>query len=239
MKTEKYLFFLLLLLYNFFSSCDDNNYLDENPDFLLETVFINNDERLLNYNAVKNADREPFFIEEFNNNDSQFPYQIGIDTNVDVSIADGRMTIKYLKDDGYMYFASSPIEIDESRNYEMETSLIIYRNLPLQIFTWLPNRATSNEYMITSDNQSEFTLWKKTDDWEMIESGYDFNAKDFLDSNEFTVLTIRKIGNKYATFINHKLFYIINDNNFSYSPAITMDESVINVFDYFRVYYLP
>ena len=245
MKTKNYVF-LLLLLPCVFASCDDTQ-LDKNPCFLLETVFINNDERLLNYDAVNDSEREPYFIEEFDDNNSQFPYQIGTDTDVEVSITDGKMAITYLVDSGYFYWEPIPIEIDENRNFEMETSMIIHSDSLRQTFACLPNQSGikniySIDYGLFEDSNNKkieyVSLSNFTNEWYTI-NGYDFNAKDFLNSNKFTVLTIRKIGNKYAIFINHKLFYIINDKNFIYVPAITMDEAVINVFDYFRVYYLP
>ena len=243
MKAKYNIYFWSLLAFSFFVCCD---YSDSNPDFLLEAVFMANDERLLNYDAVNETEREPFFIEEFDNNNSQFPYQEGTYTEKTVSVANGKMTIKYFVDNGYMHFKSVPFEIDERRNFEMETSLIVYRGLG-QTLAWLPNRASGYEYVITynqvedSDkNKIETIRLRKfiNDDWEAID-GYDFNAKDFLNSDGFTILTIRKIGNKYAIFINYKLFYIINDENFSCVPAITMDDPVVNVFDYFRIYYLP
>ena len=247
MKTRNNAYFLLLLVC-LFSACE---YSDNNPEFLLETVFADNDERLLNYNAVNDAQREPFFIEEFDDNVSEFPYQIGTYNNGEVSIVDGKMTVNFFENNAYIYSQPVPIEMDKSRNFEMETSLIIYRGDSVHTFAWLPNQLESgNKYAIVyeqiedSENKKNkiteaiFMLWSPTDDWKII-LGYDIYAKSFLNSDEFTVLTIRKIGNKYAIFINYKLFYIINDKNFSYIPAITIDESVINVFDYFRVYYLP
>ena len=244
MRTKYNVIFLPLLFF-LFSTC---NYSDKNPDFLLETVFINNDERLLNYDAVSDAERKPFFIEEFDDTISQFPYPVGTYTDREVSIADGKMTIKFFVNRTYLYSKPVPIEIDKSRNFEMETSLVIHRNDSVwYTFAWLPNRATGSGYYTIDYDQFEdsknkmietIELRNRTDNRERI-NGYDFNAEYFLNSNEFTVLTIRKIGNKYAIFINHKLFYIINDKNFSYIPAITTCVRVINVFDYFRVYYLP
>lgn len=233
MKTRNNMYFLLLLVC-LFSACE---YSGTNSDFFLETVFINNDKRLLNYDAVNDAEREPLFIEEFDDNVSQFPVQIGTYEDAEVSIANGKMTINFFEDNDYMYSEPVPIEMDESRNFEMETSLIIYSDS--HTFAWLPNQIADNDYTIVySQSKETIILQNRPNFWETIK-GYDFNAKDFLNSNEFTVLTIRKIGNKYAIFINYKLFYIINDKNFSYIPAITMVENIINVFDYFRVYYLP
>jgi len=246
---NKYIFFAVLAL--FFSACYDE-YADKNPDFLLETVFIDNDERLLYYNAVTNTQREPCFIEEFDDNSSQFPLRIGTYTKLQASIVDSKMIIKYLVDKNYIYSWAIPVEMDKNRNFEMEISLGISRSDSVpHDFALLHNQTASNYYIMEYNCEYEYdskneiiktiekiNLWKKIDEWEALK-GYDYNAKDFLDSNEFTVLTIRKIGNKYAIFINHKLFYIINDKNFSYIPEITVDGRVVNVFDYFRVYYLP
>jgi len=237
--------FLFILICCVLASCENKE------DVLLnEILFTNNDERLINYYTVNDTQRESCFIEEFDDNSSQFPYPIGIYTDAEVCIANSKMTINFFVDSGYIHFMSIPIEIDEKRNFEMETSLIIYRNDSVwHTFAWLPNQlGTDNIYTIDYEQHKDskdktigmITLWKKFADrhWERIE-GYDFNEKSFHNSSEFTVLTIRKIGDKYAIFINHKLFYIINDKNFSYIPTITMVENVINVFDYFRVYYLP
>jgi hypothetical protein len=246
MKTKNYIYFVLLLLY-LFSACEDHkDHSDMNADFFLEAVFVDNDERLLNYDAVKNGEREPFFIEEFDDNVSQFPYPTGIYSDGEVSISNGKMTVDYFAD-SLIHSRVPPIEIDRSRNFEMETSLIICRNdSAWHTFYWFPNQETGNEYAMVyahiqdSEDKKLETIFLRnvTDDWESLK-GYDFNSKDFLDSNEFTILTIRKIGDKYAIFINHKLFYIINDKNFSYIPSIIIDESVTNIFDYFRIYYLP
>ena len=243
MNSKNNLFFLLLLLCSLFGCEKTNDYFsDENSDFFFETIFLDNDKRLLDYNAVSTIERVPVFIEEFDDNISQFPYKVGTYSDKTVNIVDGKMIIKYFVNNGYMYSDSIPIKIDRSRNFEMETSLIIYRDSLRQTITWLYNRATGKDYTINyahgKDKVEMINLWKQINTWESI-NGYNFNAKNFLNSNEFTVLTIRKIGNKYAIFINQKLFYIINDKNFNYIPTITMDDSVINVFDYFRVYYLP
>ena len=246
MKTKNNVFYLLLLLC-VCSACGD--YRDKNADFFLETVFLDNDERLLNYDAVKDAERIPFFIEEFDDNSSQFPYKVGTYTDKKVRVADGKMTIEYFLNSRYIYSDSIPIEIEKSRNFEVETSLIIYRNDSVShALSWLYTESEiSRGYAITYDQYEDskknkiierVCLYYMTDEWKRIK-GYDFNAKDFLNSDEFTILTIRKIENKYAIFINHKLFYILNDKDFIYIPSITTDESIINVFDYFRVYYLP
>ena len=241
MKTRNNVYFLLLLLC-VFPACEK----DKNADFFLETVFIENDERLLNYDAVKTTDREPFFIEEFDDNISLFPYQIGIYEDREVSITDGKMTVKFSKNNDYIFSTPAPLEIDESRNFEMEICLIVYRSYSEKhTFAWLPNLSTNSGYAINywqgedSESTTIETIRVRKDDWKEDKKGYDFNAKDFLNTNEFTILTVRKIKDKYAIFINHKLFYIINDKNFNYTPTITMVDNVSNVFDYFRVYYLP
>ena len=246
-------FFLLVLLFCTFSGC--NKFSDKNPDFFLEMLFINNDERLLNYDAVNESQREPFFIEEFDDNISKFPLEIGIHGDAEVSVTDGKMTIKYFTNSlDCIRNEPVPIKIDESRNFEMETSLIVDRKDSVghsHTFARVLSKTIGNGYDIeysqyekennvqgtsTKEKVKAITLWYLTDErkWKL-----EYEAKSFLNSNKFTVLTIRKIENKYAIFINFKLFYIISDKNFSYIPTITMDCNVVNVFDYFRVYYLP
>ena len=97
----------------------------------------------------------------------------------------------------------------------------------------LRNRTTDNDYKIRYYDyvdqedkiQNEIWLTRNIDkDHYLIIIQYALT--DFLNSNEFAVLTIRKIENKYAIFINYKLFYVIYDKNFSYIPGITTHESV-------------
>ena len=246
MKIKNKLYILPLLLC-LLSGCELDEK-DENIDFLLETVFLDNDVRLLDYNAVKNTEREPFFIEEFNDNNSQFPYQIGEYSDIDVSIVDGKIIIEYLEKKNYMYSRAMPTEIDTNKNFEIELKLMVYRDSASQVLMWLRNSLSNiNDYVFgysrwltVGGEEREFIdlYYRRTeDDWKSIR-GYESNSKKFLDSDVFTTLTIRKIGGKHAIFINQKLFYIINDKNFRCIPTITMVDRVINVFDYFRVYYL-
>lgn len=55
MKTRNDVYFLLLLACVFSACNEDDSFLDEDTNFLLEAVFIDNDKRLLNYNAVSNT----------------------------------------------------------------------------------------------------------------------------------------------------------------------------------------
>jgi len=238
--------FVFLLLIWFISGCMQIDY-DERETFLWEALFEGSDSRLLDYSAIKNEDKVLFWREEFDNDDSELFLNITeFYPNCTASIANGKMTVEFFVNDGYMYWEDAPIEIDAEKNFEMEISLIIPRNDSLSYtFAWLPNELEySKGYVMRYDQwetAEEIDIYYLTNENKLrvISNYYDFNAKNFLDFDEFTILTIRKIENKYAIFINHKFFYIINDKDFILVPSITMNDAVINVFDYFRVYYLP
>jgi hypothetical protein len=245
---------LLPIIALYLLSCSRENSDMYYSDFLLETVFIDNDERLLNYDAVQNVDREACFVEEFDNNVSQFPYEVGVYSDAIVKVEDGKMYIDFYVDSGYIYYEYSPVEIDLNKNFEMETNLLIYNGDSInQTLLFLCNTTETGKFYLINywkydyyeknemreiNNIRIFEKNSKADEWNYIVNAMpEYYARSFLTSGDFATLTVRKIGNKYAIFINHKLFYIINHDNFKYIPGITINHSS-NVFDYFRVYYL-
>jgi hypothetical protein len=249
-KKYTYLFILLLLT----SACE-RKVDDWQGDFLLETLFENNDKRLLNYDAVSENEKQIVWREEFDDNVSKWPIDTSIYTLVTgrsdyysifpkdeyhktVSIEDGCLKVDYLRGESEFEI---PFEIDESKNFEIEMKIFINDRI-----LGRPHPKIINKF-VTKEVTYQFFLYRYTLDEEngidfVIESTaaqlFDWNAEDYLRINDFSIITIRKIGTKYAFFVNYELLYILNDNEFSCNKSYIIFNKGENMFDYVRVQYI-
>ena len=241
-----------LFLIGFISGCSKD---DSHADFLLETLFENNDKRLLDYYAVKNEDKVLSWNEEFDNNNSKWPLDVStVYSDATVSIEDGKMIIDgYWENEYAVVPIDIPVTIDENKNFELEMrmywrpNIVIYKfDSPLNTTEYYLSFIT-DYYVDKKDSikEKEVIAWRywgrwssydKEDRWQ---SEINVLALNYITFYDYNVTTIRKIGKKYSIFINGKYFYTISQEHFSCNPTKMVINYGINKFDYFRVYYLP
>ena len=236
----KYAFFIIFLLTQVITGCSKIDSAIENwqEDFLLETIFINNDKRLMNYDAINENEKQIAWQEEFDNNNSKFPFDIAVAQHyVTASIQNGNLFIDYKNEQKLRY--AIPFTIDESKNFELEIRCFVnddfdfFKEKPVFVFVSTKNiefQIYLKEYWF-EERRIDLYLAKN-------EEIFDWNSNDYLKLNEFSAITVRKIGNKYAFFVNHKLFYILNDEEFSCNKSHIVLNRGRNIFDYVRVSYL-
>jgi hypothetical protein len=235
-KIYVYLFFTLLLI----SACE-RKVDDWQEGFLQETLLQHNDKRLLNYDAISENSKQTVWREEFDNNDSNFPFDISITQNfITTTIQDGMLVIDYTREKYLQY--DIPFTIDENRNFEIELKFLIsddiFNQKPILVFSSsesLKYLLYLEEYSLAGEERTDIFLKKDSTIGFQL---FDWNSKDYLNLNDFSIITIRKIGSKYAFFINHKLFYILNDKEFSCNKSYIVLSRGENIFDYVKVSYI-
>ncbi len=245
--------FLLLLI----SACG-REIDDWQENFILETIFENNDSRLLTYNVICEDDKQIVWREEFDNNDSKWPvdtskYRIISKDQIFYTIFPTKELFKTIQmNAGFLkiYSTNSNIEyidipflIDENENFEIEmrtfiTDNIIGRSQPRIInILSAENNSKYNLFLYKWNDYIDIVLEKE--EREKHIQFFDWDSEDYININNFNITTIRKIGGKYAFFLNHKLLYILNDNKFSCNKfSIVLKSGVEYMFDYVRISYL-
>jgi hypothetical protein len=210
--------------------------------FLDEVLFGNNDERLINYDAVSDSEKQLFWSEEFDNNDSGWPIDVGEYSDANIKIENGNFVADFFLNDTIRYwYYNMPIKIpDEHINFEVEIRLVLNDEDDTRKFA--PYMAAFHDatsriaYVLIYRGDWGIRLFKQTYSNDTVI--FDCKEIENLQLNQFNIVTIRKIANKYAIFINHKFFYLFEDTHFNYNPSILFETGRVSVYDYFRVYYL-
>ena len=233
--------FIYLLLISLISGCEQ---VDFQEDFLLETLFENNDKRLLDYHAVKNEDKTLSWSEEFDNNDSKWPFDVTISySDATLYIEDGKMIIDYYGDDdkSEIFFKELPIIIDESKNFEVEMRM--YWKLSGYALYVFDHPIDTTMFYGVFFSQTEngiirirLNFWdKEKNSWSNMLS---IPANNFTYPENYNLITIRKIGMKYSIFVNEKFIYAFSEDKFSCNPTDFSIHKGINKLDYFRLSYV-
>jgi len=239
---------LIILICCVLFSCEEKDNF-----FFNEILFTDHNERLLNYYAVSDNDKQLLFGEEFDNNDSGWLKEIReyLDTIAGVKIENGNLVLDLFPSNKWYYnHHYMPIEIPHKQmNFEVEMKLIVndhdyYNRYKYKYGTTFCIAALHDNDSIRyvfqykgNGNYLGIELSRVVDDnWNSVFKCVD---NENLKLDQFNTLTIRKIANKYAIFFNYKLFYIFKDNDFNYYPSIMFQYGRVNVYDYFRVYHLP
>jgi hypothetical protein len=256
MKNRVFLLLLVVL-----SSCSwyDSRFDDSDEELLLETLFKNKDERLLDYFAVNENNKRLFWSEEFNTNDAKWPWDFDIKySDVEGYFQDGILTIDYFgKEDeeyNYDYFFPDalPVTIDESKNFEMEMRFYIENKYLDEIdLCAFSNSSKPNVFyyfciydrLIHRDN---YDIWfykytyssDSSGSSDSLETIASLGISDYYDMNGFNTITVRKINNKFAFFFNKKLYCIYESDEFSCNSTWIVCAPGINKYDYCRVYYI-
>jgi len=251
-KKYIYLFITLLLI----SACE-RTVDDWQEGFLLETVFENNDQKLFDYNAVNENNKQIVWREEFDNNNSKWPVDTSIYSIISKSGGNHYHTIfpvhEFFKtvqmSDGYLKIYHNrndkriaiPFTIDEGKNFEIEMKTyisddIVGRSQPRIIFEFsVFDNLRYRLFLYKWNNNVDIVLDKNENNFQY----FDWNSLEYLELSKVNTFTVRKIDEKYAFFINHKLFYILSDKEFSCNKSyIVLCEGVEYMFDYVRVSYI-
>lgn len=220
--------YTILLLVIIIGGCTDDY--DKNESFIYNTLFNSCDERLLDYYAIPNDNKEIFYLEEFNSNETDWIIDT---TELKTNIENGILIVEAFNN---LWFWDLQITINESKNYEIEISQKLYINkrhgISITEYDFMNcigfdfNRDSekyNGEIYVSCDFRYEY---------------FTFSNKDFLNNNQFNIITLRKIGNKCAIFINRKLLYIVNSSQFLYTIPYVYFNKGTNMFDYMRVQYI-
>jgi len=223
---RKYLLFFLAI--TIISCSKDSN----NEGFLYDTLFNPCDERLLNYYAVSESNKDIILCEEFDDSEKWLINKDGLTSYAN----DG---ILYVETTDNTWHLRIPLEINDNMNFEIE------------IKQWI-NTSKYHRFVISEDDSLNYVDFKFNGNSEKYideiclirdhNSGYsffDFSAKGFINTEKFNTIIVRKIGNKYAFFINNKLLYIMNSPQFLYAVPRVFFMQGKNMFDYVRVSYIP
>ncbi|MDR1583404.1 MAG: hypothetical protein LBS55_09140 [Prevotellaceae bacterium] len=213
---------------------------DWQEDFLLETLFEHNDRRLTNYDAITENDKQVVWSEEFDNNNSKFPFDISIAQNfITANIQGSTLIIDYTRAKELQY--DIPFTIDENRNFEVEMRFFINDDIFNQthIIIFSPSDSLKYQlyfyrYSLSGEKRTDIVFEKDNNIYFKL---FDWDSEDYLRLNEFSIITIRKINSKYSFFINHKLFYILNDKDFSCNKSCIVISRGRNIFDHVRISY--
>ena len=243
--------FLFVLVSFLMCSCFNDDY---NEDVLMDILYNNRDERLFSYSSIPESQKQMLWHEEFDNNDSKWPFDISrvyeIYDKYDyfpyttATISDGFLILTTTR---WMFREERfdiPVIFEENKNCEIEIRALDRRNEISITF----NNENEQEYSThlhttTKDGVEILSLWGTA-----IYGIYGFlhyeipqNCKWL--SNQFNTVTIRKIENNYAFFVNHSLFYVLNDKNLSdknlFIKTVTLWIGNSNtMYDYVRVQYI-
>lgn len=220
----------ILLLFITFSGCNIDE--DHEGGFFLELLF-EYEEKLYNYNGVSESKKQTIWLEEFNDNELKFPFDLSLSQNdISASISNGILTLNY--SGNRRYLSPIPVIIDEQKNYEIEVIIFIASKM-------------NNKNLIEFSSSGNPVVWLYGIDKIYIEgnkisykhpTGKFHTWKTEYNEDSFNSITIRKINNKIAFFINRILFAIMEGEKFSCNETYIVFNQGVNRIDYIKASYL-
>ena len=224
--------FLFVLVCFLMCSCSFND--DYNEGILMDILYYDRDEQLLFYSAVPESNKQMLWQEEFDNNDSKWPFDITKAHQIYDEYYPRYRTTATIEN-GYFSIISTmpiplnrtfdiPVVFERNQNYEIELS--IFGNINYDIFwngNWEEhyyfniislffdnaNGYTANTHLdiVTREHKEKIRLW--SNNTVIVSDLYYYKPREeFWFLNKFNTVTIRKINNKYAFFINQKFLYL-------------------------------
>jgi hypothetical protein len=178
------------------------------------------------------------YFEDFTNNKNN--WTVASNRNVNARMDSG---FYYLTATGHAWGEAQEVKINTRKNFEIETRIKIvsgnaeHKNYYSMIF-WGRDGMNSNYFTFAGDGFAsvEFCTSKNQNDC-ITNSGS--LKKSPLNSNDFNVYTVRKIGNTYTFFINGTQFHTMPFTPF-YGNLIGFGagRKVTLAIDYLKVFYL-
>jgi len=253
--------FLYFLISCLMCSCLHDDYKED----VLQNILYNGiDRRLFHYDIISESQKQMVWNEEFDNNDSKWPFDISKAHEIydkyhpqyytTATIKDGCLQVSTTMPFSMDRFFEIPVIFYEDKNYEIELSIFgdsgysvywdenweehYYLNIISLSFNNDGIKENAHLEKRVEEDGEKIRLWGSN----RIVSGlfYYTHAKDFWFQNQFNAITVRKINDKYSFFINHKFFYL-SDNN--YKCILQTIQLWINNknsrIDYVRVSYIP
>jgi hypothetical protein len=222
---------LICLLYN----CSSNDDLNENN--VINVLYDGYDPRLLNYNAVTEQNKQILWNEEFDNNDSKFPVDISLPYGYkNVTIENGILIYNYFLNGPI--FHKIPFIINKNNDFEIEVRVLLNndsQSIVNDIIGFLQGDKTG--YVIRYELDEEENGIIGIRHYQQSVSFF-INQTDYWNINQFNTITARKIGNKYAVFINHKLLYVLMEKKIIYNSVFIGISQGTNMYDYVRISYI-
>ena len=225
---KQFVFFLMMIF-----SCSCNLDKDHEGGFFLELLF-DYKKQLYNYNEIHDNEKQVVWLEEFNNNDSKFPFDLSINqNNVIASINKGMLTLDYCGPRRYL--EPIPIIINEQKNYEIEVMLFIQND-------------TKNKNFIEFSSSGNPVIWSYGIDKIYIDdhkimykhpTGQYYSWGTKYNEDSFNLITSRKSNDDIAFFINRTLFAIMESKKFSCNKTYIVFNQGVNMIDYIKVSYIP
>ena len=220
---KKSLFFLCSIL------CICGCQMDEDREghVLLELLF--DDERLYNYDAINENHKQPFWQEEFDNNEPKLPLST---PDVTISIEKGVLVANYFGNNRYL--SEIPIVIDESLNHEIEINLLIVSSINNKNLIEFSSVGDPG-YFVHGINK----IYVNENKIGFKHAASNYYVFDVLcNFNNFNLITIRKIDNRAAFFINKVLFALMDNEVFSCNKTYITFNQGVNKIDYIKVSYI-
>lgn len=231
--TNNMRFAVLTIFVYLLYSCSLND--DFNKDDVVNALYNKHDRRLLDYDAVMDRNKQLIWHEEFDDNDSKWPIDVTIDQRL--TVIDGSLMGR---SDYLIPFSRSyqmPVMLEQNKNYEIEINVNAGTGQIISLHN--PDYAGNNGVIPAS--QIYILVLKNKGNKHSLALGNGFpqiysSEKHWL-SDRFNRITIRKIGNKYAFFINSNFFYILNKTDFIGKAAMIWMNNNTKI-DYVRFWLL-
>ena len=234
-KLQKLLVFIVLLSFN---CCDYDDYKE---DVILDILTHTTDKRLKSYDAVPVNKKQMLWNEEFDNNNSKFPFDITeiqevFNNYTTATLENGVLTISM--DSIWQKIFEIPICFEPNKNYEIEIKYKYEKQNPdlLHIILQSDNGLCLYKYFPISRDKE--VIWLADFFYDKLEYIYYRNSDIFWNDNDFNTITIRKIGYKFSIFINHKIYHIVDIENDTLKTLKLVVNNGTNMFDYIRVQYI-
>ena len=223
--------FIYILLIFLMCNCYNDDY---NEDILLQLLYEQADERLLEYDAISEDGKQIMWNEEFDNNDSKFPLDIseyyGYRT---ITIEDGILIYNYDLTGPIIY--EIPFTINEDNDFEIEVRILLNNSNDV-IINDIINKGRYAFRYESDDEENESILIR---DYSNLSRTFLLNnTQNYWNTNQFNILTIRRIGKRYSFFMNHKFLYFVSDNENTCDRAYIGISHGTNLYDYVRISYI-
>ena len=223
--------FIYILLIFLMCNCYNDDY---NEDILLQLLYEQADERLLEYDAISEDGKQIMWNEEFDNNDSKFPLDIseyyGYRT---ITIEDGILIYNYDLTGPIIY--EIPFTINEDNDFEIEVRILLNNSNDV-IINDIINKGRYAFRYESDDEENESILIR---DYSNLSRTFLLNnTQNYWNTNQFNILTIRRIGKRYSFFMNHKFLYFVSDNENTCDRAYIGISHGTNMYDYVRISYI-
>ncbi len=191
-----------------------------------------------NYNDYSEKDKTKIFVDEFNLNSNN--WWTGRSAGVNYGVIESGYYQYESLNHTQTYVTKYTVNIDQTRDFEMETALQIINKGDTKNASW-----ASQFFWGVGDNGSfNFNINYDEFYWISCFSGGKYNdwcsfTKKYVNKLIFNKLTVRKVGNQYYFFVNENFVYSHSfEPFFGNQIGFAVAQNNILKIDYLRVNYL-